>query len=105
MDIKDTIAQAVQATEAAIDLAHSDEALGDLMDHPSYQKDAEAIIRSALDEGLDVLQLPNGDIVTTGTKIIVTTYRWDAVSQRLAKQKQRSTNERARKKSPVRAVK
>lgn len=100
MDIKDTISQAVQATAAAIDLAHDDEALGALMDHPSYQRDAEAIIRQAMDEGLDVLQLPNGDIVTTGTKIIVTTYRWDAAKQSLAKQ--RAAAEKPRKRSALR---
>ena len=101
MNLKDTISQAVQATEAAIDLAHDDDALGVLMDHPAYQRDAESIIRAAMEDGLDVLQLPNGDIVTTGTKIIVTTYRWDAAKQSLTKQ--RAAAEKPRKKLALRS--
>lgn len=94
MDIKNSVERALQVTSAAIDLAQSGEAFGSLMDNPAYQRDAGSIIRKALDEGLDVLHLPNGDIVTTGTKIIVSTYRWDELSQQLVKQ--RASGERIR---------
>lgn len=59
------------ATQDANDLA-------DLMANPEYLRYSSAIINDALKEGFDVLQLPNGDIVTTGTRIVTNTYTWDA---------------------------
>ncbi len=59
--------------------------LSDLMANPDYLRHSSAIIHDSLKQGFDVLQLPNGDIVTTGTKVIVTTYSWDAGRAKLAK--------------------
>lgn len=49
----------------------------DLMSNGEYLRESSKIISDALHKGYDVLQLENGDIVTTGTKVIVTQYRWD----------------------------
>lgn len=73
--------------------------LADLMSDPAYLRHSSALINEALQKGFDVLQLANGDIVTTGTKTIVNTYRWDAGSGKLAKTKP------AAAKSPRRARK
>jgi hypothetical protein len=66
------------ATDESSDLA-------DLMANPEYLRHSSAIINDALKEGFDVLQLPNGDIVTTGTKIITNTYVWDAAKVTMTK--------------------
>lgn len=61
--------------------------LADLMADPAYLRHSSALINEALQKGFDVLQLANGDIVTTGTKTIVNTYSWDVKAGKLAKQK------------------
>lgn len=74
-----------------------DNMLAELMANPEYLRHSSAIINEALKEGFDVLQLPNGDIVTTGTKTIVNTYVWDGKSGRLDKARATSDKPRARK--------
>lgn len=59
--------------------------LADLMANPEYLRHSSTIINEALKEGFDVLQLPNGDIVTTGTRIVTNTYVWDATKGKLHK--------------------
>jgi hypothetical protein len=49
----------------------------DVMLSPKYMEKSLNLIQEALRCGSDVLQLENGDIVTTGTKTVITTYRWD----------------------------
>ena len=49
----------------------------DVMLNPEYLRYSSSIISDALQKGFDVLQLDNGDIVTTGTKVVVTQYHWD----------------------------
>src|ERR1700685_307956 len=44
---------------------------------PRYLRQSSALIQDALQKGFDVLQLANGDIVTTGTKTVVYQYRWE----------------------------
>lgn len=56
-----------------------------LMADPTYLRQSSALINEALQKGFDVMQLANGDIVTTGTKIVVSTYAWDAAKGRLVK--------------------
>lgn len=62
---------------------HSD--LAELMANPEYLRYSSSIINDALKDGFDVLQLPNGDIVTTGTKIVTNTYVWDASKSVISK--------------------
>ncbi|MEI7668639.1 MAG: DUF2671 domain-containing protein [Pseudomonadota bacterium] len=57
------------------------------MNDPSYLCQSSSLINESLKKGFDVLQLANGDIVTTGTKIIVTQYSWDASKSKLMKAK------------------
>ncbi len=57
--------------------AEGDSRVEDLMQDPEYLRMSSQVIQEALKKGFDVLQLENGDIVTTGTKVIVTQYHWD----------------------------
>lgn len=69
--------------------------LADLMADADYLRQSSALINEALQKGFDVLQLANGDIVTTGTKTIVNTYAWDLGKGKLVKSK--AAEKRARK--------
>jgi len=64
---------------------------GDFMAAPRYMDESLGIISAALKSGCDVLQLGNGDIVTTGTKTIVTTYRWNGKSGKMIKVSSKET--------------
>lgn len=83
-------------TNAASDLA-------DLMSDPNYLRQSSALINDALQKGFDVLQLANGDIVTTGTKTVVYTYSWNDDSKKLAKAKAGKRPRRAAAASPLEA--
>jgi hypothetical protein len=50
---------------------------GDVMFDSRYIKQSSALISDALQKGFDVLQMANGDIVTTGTKTVVYKYTWE----------------------------
>lgn len=50
---------------------------GDVMLDSRYIKQSSTLISDALQKGFDVLQMSNGDIVTTGTKTVVYKYTWD----------------------------
>lgn len=60
---------------------------GDVMTDSRYLRQSATLINDALQKGFDVLQLANGDIVTTGTKTIVTQYSWDDDKGKLVKLK------------------
>ena len=89
------IAKEAQETSAG------DQQLNDLMSNPEYLRHSSSVINEALKEGFDVLQLPNGDIVTTGTKTIVNTFTWDASKGKLTKAKAGSDKPRAKRASKV----
>ena len=76
----------------------------DVMLNPEYLRHSSTVISEALQQGFDVLQLDNGDIVTTGTKIVVTQYRWDAKKGKMRKltakeRKEEEKKAKARKQS------
>lgn len=71
--------------------------LAELMSNPEYLRQSSAIINEALKEGFDILQLPNGDIVATGTKIVTNTYVWDAAKGSLTKARASAGKPRGRK--------
>jgi hypothetical protein len=52
-----------------------------------YLRQSSSLIQDALQKGFDVLQLANGDIVTTGTKTVVYQYTWDQEKGKLVKTK------------------
>lgn len=64
-----------------------------------YLRQSSALIHEALQKGFDVLQLANGDIVTTGTKTIVCQYTWDESKGKLIKAKTSESAKRGRKSS------
>lgn len=86
MAYKNSLFTSLNVTKDAKAAANGDEnALADLMANPEYLRHSSSIINDALKDGFDVLQLPNGDIVTTGTKIITNTYAWDKSKGKLVK--------------------
>ncbi len=98
MTYKNSIFSSLNVTKDARAAADADEnALADLMANPEYLRHSSQVINEALKDGFDVLQLPNGDIVTTGTKIITNTYAWDADKSKLVKARTPSEKPRARK--------
>lgn len=72
--------------------------LSDLMSDADYLRQSSALINEALQKGYDVLQLPNGDIVTTGTKTIVHTYSWDKGDHKLVRTHTQTEDDEAAKK-------
>lgn len=95
MAYKNTLFASLNVTKNAQQTAEDDgNALADLMANPEYLRHSSSIINDALKDGFDVLQLPNGDIVTTGTKIITNTYAWDAGKSKLVKA--RAANDKPR---------
>ncbi len=64
---------------------NSPKASGNFMSDDAYNEACEDIINDALKHGHDVLHMENGDIITTGTKVIVTQYRWDPSKKKMQK--------------------
>lgn len=96
---KNKFIESLHATtkEAQAHAAESDTDLSDLMSNPDYLRQSSALINEALQKGFDILQLANGDIVTTGTKTIVHQYAWDNSKNKLTRSK--VGEKRARKNS------
>lgn len=63
------------------------EPITNMMLDPRYLRQSSSLIQEALQKGFDVLQLANGDIVTTGTKTVVYQYTWDESKGKLMKTK------------------
>lgn len=98
MSYKTKLFNSLSVTRDARSNANDDDnMLADLMANPEYLRHSSSIINDALKDGFDVLQLPNGDIVTTGTKTIVNTFVWDASKGSLDKTRTPSEKPRARK--------
>lgn len=57
--------------------SHEQPAITNMMLDARYLRQSSSLIQDSLQKGFDVLQLANGDIVTTGTKTIVYQYTWD----------------------------
>ncbi len=102
MAYKNALGKALQATtNQAKEAASSVESdLSELMSDPDYLRQSSSLINESLQKGFDVLQLPNGDIVATGTKTIVNTYSWDEKNHKLVK----LTASEAKKKSRAKKV-
>ena len=65
----------------------SEPEITNMMLDPRYLRQSSSLIQDALQKGFDVLQLANGDIVTTGTKTVVYQYAWDSEKGKLVKTK------------------
>jgi hypothetical protein len=72
----------------------SDVEVTNMMLDPRYLRQSSSLIQEALQKGFDVLQLANGDIVTTGTKTVVYQYAWDAAKGKLNKIKPEKSKSR-----------
>lgn len=70
-----------------------------MMTDPRYLRQSSSLINEALQKGFDVLQLANGDIVTTGTKTVVYQYTWDDEKGKLVKAKSESSMRKSRRES------
>ena len=66
-----------------------------MMLDPRYLRQSSSLIQDALQKGFDVLQLANGDIVTTGTKTVLYQYTWDVEKGKLVKAKPDKKTRRA----------
>lgn len=66
---------------------NNDSEVTNMMLDPRYLRQSSSLIQDALQKGFDVLQLANGDIVTTGTKTVVYQYTWDETKGKLTKAK------------------
>ena len=60
--------------------------LDDLMVDSGYVRQASALVRDAIEKGYDVLQLSNGDIVTSGTKVVVFRYSYNEEGKLVGKE-------------------
>ncbi len=67
------------------DMGDQDATITNMMMDPRYLRQSSSLIQDALQKGFDVLQLANGDIVTTGTKTVVYQYTWDEERGKLAR--------------------
>ena len=48
-----------------------------MVENPKYMDALEALVDDCLGKGMDVIEMPDGEIVTTGTRIITSRYRWN----------------------------
>ena len=75
---------ASQATKKSVE---AEPEITNMMLDPRYLRQSSSLIQDSLQKGFDVLQLANGDIVTTGTKTVVYHYTWDQDKGKLVKSK------------------
>lgn len=57
----------------------------DIMSDPDYVRQSSKFISDSLRKGHDVLQLENGDVITTVTKTITTQFTWDGKKKKMVK--------------------
>ena len=70
------------------DLYVEEESKDDIFSDINYICKTTPLIVESLKNGLDVAQLPNGDILTTEVKTVNTQYSWDKTKQRMFKTNQ-----------------
>jgi len=63
----------------------TDENTKDIFDNLEYICGSTGLIVESLQRGLDVAQLPNGDVMITEVKIVNTQYSWDQNKKRMVK--------------------
>ncbi|MDG1437179.1 MAG: DUF2671 domain-containing protein [Rickettsiaceae bacterium] len=57
----------------------------DIFSNLKYICNSSSLIVDSLQNGLDIAQLPSGDVVVTEVKTIHTQYSWDESKQRMVK--------------------
>ncbi len=83
----DLTSKRIAPTAAAKKTSEGEPEITNMMLDPRYLRQSSALIQDALQKGFDVLQLANGDIVTTGTKTVVYQYTWNEEKGKLLKTK------------------
>lgn len=63
----------------------TDEDNKDIFSNLKYICNSTTLIVESLQRGLDVAQLPSGDVIVTEIKTINTQYSWDEAKQRMVK--------------------
>lgn len=57
----------------------------EFMGDDAYVESCQDIMNEALQKGYDIIHMENGDIITTGTRVLVTQYRWDPEEKKMVK--------------------
>ena len=57
----------------------------DVFSNIKYICNSTSLIVESLQSGLDIAQLPSGDVIVTEVKTIHTQYSWDEAKQRMVK--------------------
>lgn len=57
----------------------------EIFDNLKYICDSTSLIVESLRRGLDIAQLPSGDIIVTEVKTVNTLYSWDSKKSKLVK--------------------
>lgn len=57
----------------------------DIFSDLKYICNSTSLIVESLQRGLDVAQLPSGDVIVTEVKTVNTQYSWDELKQRMVK--------------------
>ncbi|RTK92141.1 MAG: DUF2671 domain-containing protein [Rickettsiales bacterium] len=57
----------------------------DVFSEIKYICGSTSLIVESLQKGLDIAQLPNGDIIVTEIKVVNTQYTWNEAKQRMIK--------------------
>lgn len=70
----------------------SDSDSSDIMSDPEYVRASSKFISDSLRKGHDVLQLDNGDIVTTVTKTVTTQFAWDNKKKKMVRRAGKKKN-------------
>ncbi len=68
----------------------TNEDMKDIFSNLKYICNSTSLIVESLQRGLDVAQLPSGDVIVTEVKTINTQYSWDEAKQRMVKISQSS---------------
>jgi hypothetical protein len=63
----------------------TNEDMKDIFSNLKYICNSTSLIVESLQRGLDVAQLPSGDVIVTEVKTINTQYSWDEAKQRMVK--------------------
>lgn len=63
----------------------TNEDMKDIFSNLKYICNSTSLIVESLQVGLDVAQLPSGDVIVTEVKTINTQYSWDEAKQRMVK--------------------
>ncbi len=85
------------ASSSKVSRGEMETVIANMMTDPRYLRQSSSLINEALQKGFDVLQLANGDIVTTGTKTVVYQYTWDDEKGKLVKAKSESSTKKSKR--------